>query len=107
MDDAEHHGSSAIIEYDAQGNTWFLPEGNATFDWEGNSECTSVTTQGGKVGSTVWIRCPQSWGIRPLVIYSPYRGELTVRDTAPGHQASAKTIHYHWKVIAPSVQGYR
>jgi hypothetical protein len=87
-DETVNHQSSAIVEWDDIGYTLFLVEGHPTFDV--TNECT---TRPEKRGST-WQLCPQSWKVRPVVIYSPNRGTITVRDNTPGHQATSVNVPY-------------
>jgi len=62
------------------------------------SSCTSqVHTVPGRTPQT-YHYCSQDWGIRPVVIYSPNRGPIRVRDTTPGHQTAEQQVLYSWLV---------
>lgn len=82
--DAGGHRSNLIIEYGDK--TWFLPDAHVTFS---TAPCDRTTESivGGAAG-TFWVRCPQSWGIRIVRIYTPDRGTLVINDGSDNYNVT-------------------
>ena len=94
-DEADDHFGSAIIEWDSISATLFLSSAMPAFDFT-STDCPGRPETTGQT----WNSCPQTWKIRPVVIYSPNRGAIRVRDVAAGHQANELTVAYS-SIILP------
>lgn len=88
FDETVDHQTSAIVEWDDISSTLFLNQGSPTFNL--TSECSTRPEASGDT----WQVCPQSWKIRPLLIYSADRGAITVHDTAAGHSGVPTSVPY-------------
>ena len=95
MDETKDHETSAIVEWDDIGLTLFLNNGHPafTFTTVETSDGSNCETRPETSGDT-WNACPQSWKIRPLLIYSADRGAITVKDNTPGHHSGTLTVPY-------------
>lgn len=77
--------SSLVLEHGPLDATFFLPTGYPIFAPESIAGCNQTAMDITDFSGTYWWRCRSAMKIRPLVIFSPDRGTLTVRDAAPGH----------------------
>ena len=74
----------------------FLTKGHPAFTFttvETSDGLTNCETREETTGDT-WHACPQSWKVRPLLIYSADRGAITVKDNTPGHHSETLTVPY-------------
>jgi hypothetical protein len=74
---SETPDSDMVWENGLTGRTWFLGTGRPTFDV---SACTAASNE--FHGSL--YHCPSSFKVRPLQLFTPNRGTLTVTDSTHG-----------------------
>lgn len=86
--------TDAAVEYN--GYTWIRDNANAAFNTTG---CASAFfSEGGD--DTTWRKCPQSWGVRVVRVYSPDRGTLRVTTTEGEYNVSKYAVNKHPSVGA-------
>lgn len=79
---SETDDSDMVWENSFTSKTWFLGTGRPTFD-------TSVCTHTSNDFHGSLYECDSALKVRPLQLYTPNRGTIVVRDTAPGHASGS------------------
>ena len=106
VDEVSNHVTSLVVEHGPLAHTFFSPYGYPIFDPKSEIGCSqtgeTITTEG-----NYWWKCPSALKIRPLIIFSPNRGNITVTDTTAGHQTAPVQVPHRDTNINPgSGSGY-
>lgn len=106
VDEVGNHETSLIFEHGPLEATFFSPNGYPVFT---PANCSLTGPDITKDGD-YWWKCPSAFKVRPLIIFSPNRGTLTVKNAAPDHfQADGDTIqvpHRNTNIGPGSGSGY-
>jgi len=100
VDEVSNRETSLVIEHGPLEVAFFSPNGHPVFTPRGDISCTQTAEAISAVG-TYWWKCPSALKIRPLVIFSPNRGTITVTDTTAGHQTAPVQVPHRNTNIEP------
>jgi len=106
VDEVSNHETSLVVEHGPLAHTFFSPNGHPIFDPDEGAGCSQTDRSITAVG-TYWWKCPSAMKIRPLIVFSPNRGTLTVTDATAGHQTAPVQVPHRNTNIGPgSGSGY-